>query len=168
MELLNTLGIDWKLLIVQLINFVLLIGVLTFLLYRPILRVLDERKARIQKSMEDAKKVEQMKKDMDDVRKEQMKKLDQETGKLLEAARKQADDMKKEMITRAQEEAAGIVAKAQEQLGAERGRMVSEIQSTLANIVVQMTEKVLQREFAKGDQDRILGSIKQDLPALLK
>ena len=168
MELLTTLGIDWKLLIVQLINFVILIIVLTYLLYRPILRVLDERKARIQKSLEEAKKVKPMKKGMDEVRKEQMKKLDLETGKLLESARKQADDMKKEMIARAQEEAAGIVAKAQEQLGAERGRMVSEIQGTLANIVVQMTEKVLQREFAKGDQDRILGSIKQDLPALLK
>ena len=168
MELLTTLGIDWKLLIVQLINFVLLIGVLTFLLYRPVLKVLDERKARIAKSMEDAKKVEQMKKDMDDMRTTQMKKLDLEAGKLLEAARKQADDMKKEMITRSQEEAAGIVKKAQEQLSQERDRMVSEVQGMLASVVIKMTEKVMQREFSKSDQDRILGSIEHDLPALLK
>ncbi len=168
MELITTLGIDWKLLIVQLLNFLLLIGVLTFLLYRPILRVLDERKERIKQAMEDAKKMEQQRKDLEKWRTEEMKKIDQEAGKVLDETRKQAELMKKEMMENAQNEANQIVEKAKKQLDEERTRMTAEVQGTLAGLVVKLTERVLQREFNSTDQQRIAGDIKKDLPALMR
>lgn len=168
MELLNTLGIDWQLLVVQLINFFLLIGVLTFLLYRPVLRLLDERQDRIKRSMDDVKKIENQKKELDAWRVEQMKKIDLEAGKLLEQSRKQAEDLRKELVANAEREATQIVTKAKEQLEQERTRMMNEVQGMLASIVVKMTEKVLQREFSGADQERIAHGIQKDLPALLK
>ncbi len=168
MELITTLGIDWKLFIVQLINFVILIGVLTFLVYRPILRLLDDRRERIRKSMEDTKAIENQRRELDEFKLEQMKKIDAECGKFLENARHQAESAKKEILANAEKEASGLLAKAKQQLDDERGRMVRDIQGNLASVVVRMAGKIIEREFSKSDQDRLLKDMEKELPALLK
>jgi len=40
-------GINWHLLIIQAVNFALLLSVLSYFLYRPILKIIDERRAKI-------------------------------------------------------------------------------------------------------------------------
>ncbi len=44
-------GIDWRLLIIQAVNFALLLSVLTYFLYRPVLKIIDERRAKIAESV---------------------------------------------------------------------------------------------------------------------
>lgn len=168
MELITTLGIDWKLLLVQLLNFGILIVVLSVLVYKPVLRLLDDRRERIRKSMEDAKAIENQKRELDDFKLQQMKKIDLEAGKFLEQAKHQAETTKKEILAGAEKEAAAILVKAKQQLDDERGRMVREIQGNLASVVVRMAEKIIQKEFSKGDQDRLLKDVEKDLPALLR
>ena len=48
MELFAKLGIDWRLLIAQLVNFVILFTALTFLLYKPLIAALDKRRAKVE------------------------------------------------------------------------------------------------------------------------
>ena len=50
LEALNSLGIDYKLLIAQLVNFVLLFIVLYIFLYKPVLKMLNARSEKINKS----------------------------------------------------------------------------------------------------------------------
>ena len=54
MELLNSLGINAKLLIAQIVNFLILLFVLYKFAYGPVLRMLDERTKKIEKGMKDA------------------------------------------------------------------------------------------------------------------
>lgn len=168
MELLSTLGIDWKLLIVQLLNFGILVVVLSVLVYRPILRLLDDRRERVRKSMEDAKKIENQRRDLEEFKTDQMKKIDAECGKFLEEAKHQAERVKKDIVGNAEKEAAAILAKAKQQLDEERGRMVQEIQGTLASVVVRMAEKIIVREFGKSDHDRLMRDVEKDIPSLLR
>ena len=53
----DALGIEWSLLIAQLVNFALLIVLLRMFLYQPILNMLAARKERIVQSMKDAERV---------------------------------------------------------------------------------------------------------------
>ncbi len=168
MELITTLGIDWKLLLVQLLNFGILIVVLSVLVYKPILRLLDDRRARVKKSMDDTKAIENQKRELDEFKTEQMKKIDLECGKFLEHAKHQAETAKKDILHNAEKEASAILTKAKQQLDDERGRMVHEIQGSLASIVVRMAEKIIEREFGKADQDRLMKDVEKALPALLK
>jgi F-type H+-transporting ATPase subunit b len=168
MELLTKLGIDWKLLIAQLVNFVLLIGALTYLVYEPVLRVIDDRRERIRKSMEDAKAIENQKREIDEFRTEQFRKIDQECGKFLETAKHQAETAKKEILAGAEKEAAQILIKARQQMDDERSRMVRDVQDTLAGVIVRMTEKLLEREIKSADQERLLGHVRKELPSVLR
>lgn len=168
MELIDKLGIDLGMFLAQLVNFTILIVALSVFVYRPILRLLDDRRERIRKSMEDAKAIENQKRELDEFKMEQMRKIDQETGTFLENAKKQAETLKKDILANAEKEAANILQKAKAQLDEERGRMVSDLQATLASTVVKLSQKVIEREFSKADQDRLLSSVQKDLPALLK
>lgn len=51
-ELTYQLGIDWKLLISQGANFLILLGVLTFVLWKPLLKVIEERRKKIELGLE--------------------------------------------------------------------------------------------------------------------
>lgn len=168
MELLSKLGVDWKLLIAQIVNFTILVSVLTFFVYRPLLNLLDARRARIAKAMEDARHVEEQTRELEQFRIEQLKKIDQEAGALLERAKRQAETMRDEILASAKRESDAILAKGQRQLEEERTRVFQEIQTSLAAMIVRMTEKILAREFSPADQQRILSDLEKNIPSLLR
>jgi F-type H+-transporting ATPase subunit b len=168
MELLAKLGIDWTLLVAQLINFTILMVLLTYFVYKPILRLLDDRRERVRKSMEDAKKIENQKREIDQFRVEQLRKVDEECGKFLETAKTQAEAVKKEILAGAEKEAAQVLSKAREQVGEERERLLQETQETLASVIVRMTEKILEKEFTGADQQRLLTQVKKQLPTMIQ
>ncbi|PIR50188.1 F0F1 ATP synthase subunit B, partial [Candidatus Peregrinibacteria bacterium CG10_big_fil_rev_8_21_14_0_10_54_7] len=68
MELLTKLGINWQLLLAQIVNFAIVVGVLSFFLYKPLLNLIDTRRERIRKAMEDAQRIENQAKEMEELR----------------------------------------------------------------------------------------------------
>jgi len=59
MEALGNLGINLSYLVVQILNFFIVMLIMSFWAYKPILKVLDERSNKIAKSLEDARKSEE-------------------------------------------------------------------------------------------------------------
>ena len=55
----GALGINLPGLIAQIINFLLLMGILYMVLYKPVLRMLDQRSQRIKDSLEKAEQLQQ-------------------------------------------------------------------------------------------------------------
>lgn len=55
MELAAVFGLNWKLLLIQAVNFGIVLLLLRKFLYKPILRVIDERRLKIEKGLSDAK-----------------------------------------------------------------------------------------------------------------
>ncbi len=53
-EILTTFGIDWRLIVIQIFNFALLLALLWYFLYKPVLSMLDARKAKIEQGVRDA------------------------------------------------------------------------------------------------------------------
>ncbi|MFA6039183.1 MAG: F0F1 ATP synthase subunit B [Candidatus Peribacteraceae bacterium] len=163
MELLEKLGINWGLLIAQVVNFAIVAGVLTYLVYKPVLNLIDQRSERIRKAMEDAKKIEDQKKEMDAFRVEQMKKIDAEVGAFFERSKKEAEEMRQQILGTAQEEANRILQKGEQQLKEERARVLGEVQGNVAAIIVRMTEKILEREWSPADQKKRIADLTQEL-----
>ena len=53
-QLIEVFGIDWKLILAQVVNFLILLGVLSYFLYRPVMKVLTERQQAIERGVRDA------------------------------------------------------------------------------------------------------------------
>jgi F-type H+-transporting ATPase subunit b len=87
MEIINTLGIDVTLLLAQMLNFGILVAVLAFLVYKPLLKLIDDRRESIRKSMEDADKISRQREEMDQARRAELQKIEKEATKLLDQAK---------------------------------------------------------------------------------
>lgn len=168
MELLTVLGINWQLLLAQVVNFTVLMVVLLYFVYRPILRLVDKRRDTIKQSMEDAQDIERQKREIEQFKVEQMRKADAEMQKLLEEGRKQAEVLKRDILAKAQQEAGHLMEKTKQTIDAERKKMLTEAQHSLAAFVVKLSQKLLEREFGDQDQQRMLKTVEKDLPALLR
>src|SRR3989344_1907356 len=53
-ELFEVFGVNWKLLLMQAFNFGLLLVVLTYFLYKPVLRIIDERREKVAEGVRNA------------------------------------------------------------------------------------------------------------------
>jgi F-type H+-transporting ATPase subunit b len=168
MEMLNTLGIDWGMLIAQMINFGILLAALTYFLYKPVLRVIDERATRVRQSMDHAAKLEHEVAEMEKERKKRLKEMDEQARSFLEQSRKQAEGAKKEIVDSAQAEVNQMLEKGRKQLEDERRKLLADLQKTVTSVSVQLAEKVLEREFSDSDQKRLMQALEKDVPSLIK
>ena len=82
MEILENLGIDWKILLAQIINFLVILYLLKRFAYRPFLKILRERKEKIDKGIKRSEEIE---------KRIQAIKSQKEKEKILEMARKQGE-----------------------------------------------------------------------------
>jgi F-type H+-transporting ATPase subunit b len=168
MELLTKLGINWQLLIAQIVNFVIVMGVLGYFLYRPILNLLDARTERIRKAMEEAKRIEHQAQEMAKLREEEMKRLDRESGEHFDRIRKEAAALQAEMHATAKKEADAMIQNALKRIDEERRQMMEDVMKTVNVVIVRMTEKLLEREFAPADQKRIQDQLIAELPKMVR
>ena len=102
-QLFSTFGIDVKLILAQAVNFAVLFAALSYLLYKPVMKTLDERRAKIAQGVEDAEQAA--------------------------VALASADEESKKRIGEANTEAEGIVASARETAGSEKTRILKEAEA---------------------------------------
>jgi len=143
MEAFAKLGIDWRLLIAQLINFAILFWVLRKFLYKPILDVLEKRQKTIEKGFQDAASAEQKlsraEKDVSML----VQKAKQEATHIIEQAQKTAQQERQETVQKAKEEVHRIISEAREKILAERQDMLEGAQKELVAVVVEAVNAVL-------------------------
>ncbi|MDD5040903.1 MAG: ATP synthase F0 subunit B [Candidatus Peribacteraceae bacterium] len=168
MELLTKLGINWQLLIAQIVNFLIVMGVLGYFLYRPILNLLDARAERIRKAVEEAKRIEHQAQEMAKLREEEMKRLDRESGEHFDRIRKEAAVLQEELHATAKKEAEAMIQNALKRIDEERRIMMEDIMKTVNAVIVRMTEKLLEREFTPADQKRIQEQLIAELPKMVR
>lgn len=166
MELISKFGIDWKLLIAQIINFAILLFVLWKFAYKPILKILEERKHKIQKGLDDAKKGEKLLEEMMERETAKMKEAEQRIGKMLEKAQQDAEHMKKEIVTQAHSQAEELLSRAKAQIQEEKDNIVKAVKSEVADIVILALSKMLSREFKGEDQKRLSDAIQKEMQSI--
>ncbi len=97
--LLDQLGINWQLLLSQAVNFFILLIVLYFAVYKPLLKIIKERREKIEVGLQKAEEADVRLREIDNVGKEKIKQAEQESIKIIskteEKARVLADDLQK-------------------------------------------------------------------------
>lgn len=145
MEALHTLGIDWKLLIAQVVNFIVLLYLLNRFLYKPVLGLMETRSKHIKDSIAKAQAIDAS-----------LEKTKEEQDRLLSEARREA----KSILDDARSHSEEIVARAKENATAESERIIAEgarlaeaeaehvkrsLKSEIGSLAILATERVLRR-----------------------
>jgi len=143
MEILAKLGVDWKLLIAQIINFVILLFILRHFAYKPILRVLEDRREKIDKGLKDA---EEATKKLLEAEKKEKAVLDEaryQAEQIISKSEETAKKNKEDIMASADEKAKKIMATAEKKIEEEKDKMIMEAKKELAKLVISATEKII-------------------------
>lgn len=137
------LGIEPILLLTQVINFTILVVVLSKFLYKPILKMLDERKKKIEEGLalaaEMAAKEEEMQKEKEKV----LDKAKSEGAKIIEEYKEQGKKMESEIIAAASEEAKRLKEKVLIDQEEEKKKMWNDLRKQLLVLAMEMSRKVV-------------------------
>lgn len=154
------LGLNWKVFVAQLINFTVVVLILWKWVFKPVTSALQERTKKIEKSLADAKKIEQQVSELQKYRQEQVTKAGNETEQILARAQALADAQKQEVLLEAQNQAEKMIAQAQARAETEKQQMVAEVKEELAGLVITAAERILRE---KLDQQKDMRIIKESL-----
>jgi F-type H+-transporting ATPase subunit b len=163
MELIEKLGIDFQLLIAQGINFFILLFILSALVYKPILKLLDKRKKMIEKTVEDSQKLEERMEKLEVDRDKVLSEASEKAMAVIEKAKEEAEAEKQKIIDDAKKEVSALAERYRAQLQEEKGKMIEEVKAEVATLMVRGCEKIVRKEFGKDDQKRLEGAIKDEL-----
>lgn len=150
----DALGINGAFLIAQIVNFVLLLLILRAFLYKPMLKMLENRKLRIAEGLQAA---EVARREAEAERAQLQAQLDSERRDAMEriaAASKRGETLASEIEANARQEAQRIVDEAREDAVRERERILAEAQDQIADLALLAAEKVLGRELASRESQR--------------
>ena len=94
-ELIGKLGLDWKLLLAQAVNFLLILVILRLTVYKPLVRILNERRRKIEQGLKDAEDAAKGLSEIEIKRKERLGEAEKESLAILaktegEAKRREA------------------------------------------------------------------------------
>jgi len=155
-SLITTFHLDLKLLIAQLVNFLIVAGVLWFFALKPLMKIMTERTAKIEQGLKDAKNFEEKLAQAERDRQKTMTAAKREAEIILEKASQEAEANKKEMLSQAKGEIEKLIASGKTQLASEKEKMVSEVKAEIGDLVIAATKKVLDVELNKEIDNKII------------
>lgn len=156
MQVIGTLGIDWKLLIAQFINFGIVLFIFWKWVVKPLGATLTERQKRIELGLKNADQTAAEKKKFEQWKAEEMKKIRTESDHILRTTTDTANKIKQDTIVEAQQQAAKIAQQAKASIESEKVQMMKEAKQELATLVVAASEKILREKMdSKKDQELI-------------
>jgi F-type H+-transporting ATPase subunit b len=160
--MLDKLGIDVPSLVAFFINFFILLGLLTLVLYKPVIRMLDQRSAKIKESLEQAERMKQ-----ESVRAEETVKAEIEAGRregqaLMNQAAQIAEKLKGEARAEARQEAEALIAKARIEIDREREESVNQLRQEFADLAILAAEKVIGQSLDKKAHQQLIDKVLEE------
>lgn len=158
------LGINLPVFLAQLVNFTVLLILLYFTAYRPVMRMLNERSAKIKESMSQAEEIKQKMSRVEEEVKSVMEKARQEGQSLINQASQNGERMKEEAKKDAQANAEVLIEKAKAEISRERDQAIVELKKEFTGIAINVAEKIIKESLDKEKHQRIIrDALKQNV-----
>jgi F-type H+-transporting ATPase subunit b len=165
---LANLGINMPVLLAQIINFIILFGLLYLVAYKPIMRMLDERSRKIKESMEQTEFIKQ-----------QAERAEEESAKRIEAAAKEGqeavaravrtgEEVRRGAQQQAKQEAEALIVRARTEIQRERDEAIDELRKEFADITIMAAGKVIERSLDKEAHREIIDKVLEESKTLKK
>lgn len=139
----EALGINPIYLIAQILNFLLIWFLLSRLVFPRVLKALEERRALIEKGLEDAKAAEQLRASVQAERQRILEEAIAERQRIVAEAVRQAEQQRAQILAEARAEAQRLLEVAREEAERERERILGELRSHIATLALAAAYRVV-------------------------
>lgn len=161
-DILTKLGLDWKSILFYVVNFLILAVVLILLLYRPIKKMLKNKREALDDIYEENEKLktegEKTKAEYDKMTEE----LKLENARIAATAALAAQEKADAIIAEAQDQAKNIVESAKKESATQMEQLKGEYRDSVNSLAVQVAEKLLEREITEQDNAELIEQVLSD------
>jgi len=152
----DAFGVDFFKLGFQIVNFLILLWLLRRFAYKPVLGMIDERRRRITKGLEDAEAAERDRQLAQAEREAAVAEARQEAQAMIARAGKIAEDSRAEIMAGARAEADKLIARAREEINGEKEKAMAELRAQVAELALSAAGKLVSSEMSGATQRRLV------------
>ena len=154
----GALGIDGPRLVWQIINFLILLFLLQRLLFKPVLRLMDQRATKIRESIDEAERMQKLADDIRQMNETSVEEAKKRANEIMEGARHMAEQYEAAEKDRARKEADLLIQRAKDEIELERDRAVADVRRLAVDIAIDAAGKVIEQ---KLDRDQHVKLVEQ-------
>jgi F-type H+-transporting ATPase subunit b len=154
-EIARTFGVDWSHLTAQIISFGIVCVLLRRFAYKPVLKMLNERRRQIEQGLADTQKIKAELAQTEILRQQVLMQANARATKLIEEAHSAAARVQQQETQKAIAAAEQIITKAREAAAQDYARMLADLKREVGRLVVQTTASVIGKVLTAEDQKRL-------------
>ena len=162
------LGINLPVLVAQIVNFIILLGLLYLVAYKPIMRMLDERSRRSKESMEQVESIKEQSARAEEEVKKQLETASREGQERIARAVRAGEEVKQKAQEEARQGAEALINRARSEIQRERDEAIGELRREFADLTILAAGKVIDRSLDKKEHRRLIEEILEESSTLKK
>lgn len=158
----ETLGLSGWSILFYVINFIILVGVVVLVLYRPVKKMLKNKRESLKQTYEENEK---LKNESEALKAEYDKKAEElktESARVAAEVAKNAQSRADAIVANAQEQANAIIDAAKKDALYQKEQLKHEYRDSVNRLAVQIAQKVLEREISGEDNSELIEQVLSD------
>jgi len=152
----GALGINVPGLVAQLVNFGVLLVVLRFLAWGPIMKIVDERREKIEAGLNASQAASESAEKSQEEARAALEEARAEGRQLITRAQETAARLSEELETQARADAEQIVTRARNEIESERQQAINSLRAEFADLTVNAAERVIGQSIDKNAHQRLI------------
>ena len=153
-EVLDTFGIHWQLLLIQSLNFLLVVAILYFVAFKPILRTIDERREKIESGLKYADEMKRKLGQAEVSAEERLTRAKNEARQIIEDANSQAKEYVEQQRLEMEQMTQEMLTAAQRNIADEKAKMMDDLKEEVKTLVADVAAKVLAKSMTNEERQQ--------------
>lgn len=157
------LGIEPQLLLAQIVNFLIIFFVLSKLLYKPILGMIEKRKKEIAEGLALTEKMRLAEGKEKEKEEKLLAEARREARNIVEVGEKEGEEAKKDIVVEAHKEAEAIIEKGRQDAADLRIKMEKDVRRAAVELAAAMTKRLVASALTPAEQHKLLAKQLKEL-----
>ena len=155
-EIAHALEIDWGIIITQIIGFLIALWILKAFAWKPLLKMLDDRRLKITGDIDEAEKIRAGADELLEDYKGKLRDIDTEARAKIQEAISEGNRIASEIRDQARDESRQILTKSREELARDVAKARVQLRDDMVDMALRAAEKVISAKLDEGEQKRLL------------
>jgi len=165
---LANLGINLPTLLAQIINFIILFGLLYLVAYKPLMRMLDARSKKIKESMEQTEYIKQQAAHAEEEVKKQLEAAGKEGQEVIARAVRTGEEVRQQTQQEARQEAETLIIRARMEIQQERDEAIDDLRKQFADLTILAAGRIIDRSLDKEAHRQLIENVLEESTTLKK
>jgi len=165
---LANLGINLPTLLAQIINFIILFGLLYLVAYKPLMRMLDARSKKIKESMEQTEYIKQQAAHAEEEVKKQLEAAGKEGQEVIARAVRTGEEVRQQTQQEARQEAETLIIRARMEIQQEWDEAIDDLRKQFADLTILAAGRIIDRSLDKEAHRQLIEKVLEESTTLKK